>query len=438
MVDIEQIKKKVLLKYPFFARALPGVKIIESDKISTLCTDGGSIFYNAEFLEGLDSSQQMFAFAHEICHIAFNHILRAENRDRQTWNIATDAVINQILKKDGLKMPGEGIDFDWAKDMDAESVYQKLIEEQENQQQNGGSFNQNGEGDSAEKENENPLGENSGGHDLWEESVKNYKAGKGLKSNFEEEKQKQAENENPQSNSDAQRVQAAEDIAKNGEQKAFEQNKILRKKQLEDLAEQLAKQALDAGREGSGVFKSIDDIGSAKPLITWQRYLKETAKLNADWSFKDAEFENGVLNARITKFQVPETEIMLDVSGSVSESLLKNFLRECKNIFAVSKIKVGQFNTSATPFQEIKSVKDIDKMKFNIGGGTDFDVAVKAFSKRAANKIIFTDGEAEMPREKVNAIWVAFGDRKINPPGGKVIYIDARALAKLKDRQVVR
>ena len=82
--------------------------------------------------------------------------------------------------------------------------------------------------------------------------------------------------------------------------------------------------------------------------------------------------------------------------------------------------------------QTIKKVtEDIDNMKYEGGGGTDFDVAVSAFSKRVDNKIIFTDGYADMPREKVKAIWVVFGNTKINPNGGKVIYIDKEQFDKL-------
>ena len=44
------------------------------------------------------------------------------------------------------------------------------------------------------------------------------------------------------------------------------------------------------------------------------------------------------------------------------------------------------------------------------------------------NKIIFTDGYADMPKDKSNVIWIVFGDEKINPLGGKVIYIDKQTL----------
>ena len=73
-------------------------------------------------------------------------------------------------------------------------------------------------------------------------------------------------------------------------------------------------------------------------------------------------------------------------------------------------------------------------MVFQGGGGTDFDVAVDAFTERVANKIVFTDGYADMPKKEVDAIWVVFyvtSDRfekthlpNISPKGGTVIYVN--------------
>ena len=36
-----------------------------------------------------------------------------------------------------------------------------------------------------------------------------------------------------------------------------------------------------------------------------------------------------------------------------------------------------------------------------------------------------------MPYKELEAIWVVFGDYKINPRGGKVIYVDKDKLIKL-------
>ncbi len=141
---------------------------------------------------------------------------------------------------------------------------------------------------------------------------------------------------------------------------------------------------------------------------------------------------NGYFRHKLEQLPMPEAEILLDTSGSVSEVLLKNFLRECKNILDNSKVKVGCFNTEFHGFAELKKPEDIDNMSFPIGGGTDFNAAVGAFSRKAPNKIIFTDGEADMPRETVrDVIWVVFCDEKINPKGGKVINITGEQLRRL-------
>ena len=112
--------------------------------------------------------------------------------------------------------------------------------------------------------------------------------------------------------------------------------------------------------------------------------------------------------------------------------MLKNFLRECKNILDHSKVKVGCFNTEFHGFTELRRPEDIDNMSFQIGGGTDFNVAVRAFSRKVPNKIIFTDGKAPMPRKADrNVIWVVFGNEKVNPKGGKVINITGEQLRRL-------
>ena len=126
-----------------------------------------------------------------------------------------------------------------------------------------------------------------------------------------------------------------------------------------------------------------------------------------------------------------ETEIVLDTSGSINEILLKNFLRECKNILQHSRLKVGCFDTEFYGFHEIRTEEDIENMRFEGGGGTDFDVAVGAFSRRVENKIIFTDGDAYMPEMPLDAIWIVFGGIEINPKGGKVIQIDDEQLDRL-------
>ena len=608
--DIKSIKNKMLVKYPFFGSVIADVKYEEDKSLGTAGTNGQIIYYNPDYLNSLSKDEQTFVFAHEVCHIAFNHILRSEGKDINLWNIATDGVTNQFLKRDGLKMPEGGVDIADAINYDAEQLYEKLLQEQQqnqenqqnsqehqnqqnnsnsnnnqngkNDQQSDGSQKQNSEksqndqdnnqpssnnennensqsnedsqeqsnnqnnsqinaqqnnsksnnnqkndnsqnskndlqSDGSQKQNSeksqndqdsnqpssnsknnensqssedsqeqsnnqdnsqinaqqnnsnsnnnqngkndqqgdgskgNTLEQSSGdessqqsdnnsnnddkkhkdvGHDthsMWEEAVKKHK---------EEEQNK--EKKNNEINKEIKNSSEKDDFKKKqdelenmGEKEAFKKNLEDRKKQLEELKEAISKLASQAGSTSNEDVREIENIGISKPLIDWRYILREAIKYDVDWSYQNATIEDGVITPNLEEQPKPETEIVLDTSGSISDVLLRNFLKECKNILQQSRVKVGCFDTKFYGFHEIRTEQDIENMKFVGGGGTDFYVAINAFTRRVENKIIFTDGEAWMPNIPCDAIWIVFGQTKINPKGGKVIYITPEQLDKL-------
>ena len=484
--DVENIIDGLLIKYPFFGSVIAGTKIIEnndcsSNGIPTAATDGECIYYHKDALKHSEDELK-FLFAHEICHIAFDHINRSENRDKEVWNIATDAVINAFLKKDGLKLINGTVDMPEAINYDAEELYNILIKKKNESNENK-SNNQNENNDSS-NQNENHKGPSN--HAMWEVKIKEKNSNQNGSSNNQDNKNdnsnqngssnnqdnkndnsNQNGNENNQSNQDEKddlnnksntdkgrsnvdnkdgkssannqkNSKVKENIERNkrmGERKVFEQNRIERKKQLEELRDNLAKQMTGAGTSTDESNLKVEDIGVAKPLIRWRRLLKENINFNVDWSYKNATIEDGVLTSHLEYLPSPLTEILLDTSGSISETLLKNFLRECKNILITSKVKAGCFDTKFYGFYPIRNLNDIDNMPFKGGGGTDFDVAVNAFSKRVENKIIFTDGCAPLPKKYLDAIWVVFGRYEFYPKGGKVIYINEEELKRLKLRR---
>ena len=547
--DIDSIKRKLLIKYPTFGSVIANLEFKASKDIATAGTNGKVLLYNPKFIDSLSEKQQIFIFAHEVCHVAFEHIFRSEGKDKRCWNTATDAVINALLQQDGLEMPektievnGElktvkdGVDIPEAINYDAEEMYNKLLEEkkkqeqqsqqgnqgqqdsqgsqgqqnsqdsqeqqgsqgsqgqensqdsqeqqgsqgsqrqqnsQDNQEQQGsqGSQGQENSQDSQEQQNSqgsqgqqnsqnnqgqqkqgNQQGQNSQsqqeetdvGHDthsLWDKAIEERKKEQQKETEKKEQEQRQTKKKEKTEKTEGKEQEEKEKreseekskFAEQGERETFKQNKIERRKQLQKLSRELANESShEAGdgiqREG----KKLSDIGIATPLIDWRKLLRQAIKYDEEYTRKNARMRNGYFRHRIEQLPMPEAEILLDTSGSVSEVLLKNFLRECKNILDNSKVKVGCFNTEFHGFTELKKPEDIDNMRFPIGGGTDFNAAVGAFSRKAPNKIIFTDGEAPMPRETVrNVIWVVFGDEKINPKGGKVINITGEQLRKL-------
>ena len=441
--DIEALKRKMLVKYPFFGSVVAGVKYKEERSVGTAGTDGKTIYYNPDFLEKLSTDEQTFIFAHEVCHIAFNHILRSEGKNPQIWNTATDAVINQFLKRDGLKMVEGGVDIADAVNYDAEQLYNKMMQEQQQNQSGSG----NGQQDQNQEQQQNQRGSGNGqqdqnkeqqdvGHDthsLWEDAVKKHKEERAKTSEKKESLLDRLLNrkkeEQPKEKTEIEKKQ--EELEEMGEKDAFKKNRDEKKQQLEELKQAIAKQASTPGTSTNRDIRTVSDIGTAKPLIDWRYILREAMTYDVDWSYKNATLEDGVLTANLEEIPTPETEIVLDTSGSINEILLKNFLRECKNILQQSRVKVGCFDTEFYGFHDIRTEEDIESMKFEGGGGTDFDVAVNAFSRRVENKIIFTDGEASMPDMPIDAIWIVFGNEKINPKGGRVINITGEQLDRL-------
>lgn len=516
-MDIESIKRRLLIKYPFFGSVVANTSFIEdkncySNGIPTLGTDGSNVYYHPDAVASITEDEQVFLFAHEVCHIAFNHILRSEGKDLETWNIATDAVINAFLNQDGLPLTTGSVNMPDAINYDAEEFYEKLLEQKNNsQRQNSNEQNQSGDGEnknnnsqnnqssSNSNSNQNQIGgsnnsQNSNpdtaskefeeqseerqsnrdvGHDthsMWQKMIDKKNGTSEDSSSPEEqnndnlengqqksdeskqkeqqdlneqeeqrerqqrEKEEQSQNEfqkTKKSEQDKQIDEEIKKITKLGEKVSFKQNRIERKKQLEELRNALASSSHGHGSDTNSERRNISDIGTSSPLIDWRRLLKEAVKYDIDWSYQNASIEDGVVTAHLEELSRPETEIVLDTSGSIDEMLLRNFLRECKNILQTSKVKVGCFDTKFYGFTEIKNVSDIDCLPFYGGGGTNFDVAVNAFTKRVENKIIFTDGDARMPNLMIDAIWIVFGNHKIKPNGGKVIYISEEQLKKL-------
>ena len=535
--ETDKIKRKLLVKYPTFGSIIANLDFQPSNSIDTADTDGKVLLYNPDFLNNLNENQQIFLFAHEVCHVAFDHIFRSEGKDKDTWDTAADAVTNALLVQDGLTMIDGGVNIPEAINYDVEEMYNKLLKEK--QQSQGASSSQGKQNDKAnqgeqgqanssgnqpnDKQNSqssqgqkgsqeskatanskasqkqqgaqnnqenqisqkcqtqqdlNGQAEQNGkadvGHDthsLWDKAIEDRKKeleqekSEGEKadkkdssntkkesSNAKSEDVKPEEQKQEKSNDDSSNNQKAKDkkeqekkvkdknkakekneFVKQGERETFKQNRIERKKRLQELSKELAKQSSqEAGNEIQREGKKLSDIGISAPLIDWRRLLRQAIKFDEEWTRKNARMRDGFFRHRLEQIPIPETEIVLDTSGSVSEILLKNFLRECKNILENSRVKVGCFNTEFHGFTEIKHIEDIDNMRFPIGGGTNFDAAVKAFSRRACNKIIFTDGQAPMPKETVrNVIWIVFGNEKIKPKGGRVISITGEQLQKL-------
>ena len=430
--DIAALKRRTVARYPFFGSVAAGVEYEESERVRTTGSDGKTVYYSPSYLAGLSPGEQVFVLAHELCHIAFNHIRRSRGKDPIVWKKATDAVINQLLKRDGLEIPAGAVDHPEAIDYDAEQYYEILMKEKLTMDLVGGQIaggqGPGGEtGDGAQKRT-GPSSSIDDDHSMWENAADKQEEEEQEQDREMMEKLRKILESAQEMDEDA--LQDMPDDQGGSEQESGGD-------ELDEDAEYavIGKTVSKAGNSEKPDVRPIEGIGSAGPIIDWRLLLRDTITYGVDWSFTHATLEDGIVRPALEERPMPETEIVLDTSWSVEEELLRNFLRECKNILQLSKVKAGCFDTVFYGFHDIRTEDDIEKMEFEGGGGTDFNVAVGAFTLRVDNRIIFTDGEADIPETPLNVIWVICGEKRIDPPGGTVIHITPEQLEKLRGKQ---
>lgn len=523
--DIMEIRSRVLRKFPLLGVTMSSLKNVADDGVKTAGTDGHIVYYSPKFFSSLTEEQRTAVYAHEVMHVAFNHILRSRGRNQQLWNIATDSVINQLLKNADLPLIQGCVNMPEAVNCSAEEMYEKLLKEQEQKKQE--QQNKNNSQDNQQQESEenqksqhssdsqssqqedrpqdqeeesldadqdknqpgNPQGDGDGNnsededeqvgygnHQIWKKAIE--EAEKEQQRQEQERQQQemsrqqpqsqQPENDDkkkslldrikdflskkdepkekpqlqpspspsqplPQSSSDGENVQRQKRDDSSFEKSFSAENRKAREHLIEEVRRNLERQKNETMKtmsEAGGY--TYGDLGKAQAVVDWKKMLRKSVEEEEDrWSYRRSGADNDYM-ARVEELEdenKSETEVMLDVSGSVDEQMLKEFLRQLKPILKNSKLKVGCFDHRIFGFKEIKNDKDIDNFVIRGGGGTDIDMAVRAFSKsKEVNKIIFTDGYSNsMPKndlKRTNVIWLIYDNNNFHPVCGKVIYVD--------------
>jgi len=435
-IMIENVKNGVLRKFPLLGTTMSQLDFVPDYNRKTAATDGENVFWSPKFFEELSYDQKVFVVAHEVMHVAFNHLIRRQDKDRKIWNKATDAVINQMLFAKGLPKIDRIIDLKDAIDKSSEYMYERLLKEKEerkSQKMNRDkSQGQGGDGepiDSDEFDDDEDEFDAHASHDEWDEVFKK----------IENENESEGDMSDDSTEEENKKTFPKADIFEDEKEFTKANDKLkenIGKKIRDDLENK--KNEISSGR--GGYVSKFDGVGESKAVLSWKKILKRTLEVEQDrWSYRRAD-EDNFYQARIGSFDIedyPETEVFLDVSGSVSNDFLKGFLRQLKPLLKESSLKVGCFDEFVYPMVEIKSNKDIDKFAVTRTSTwtENWDGAVRAFSKdKGVNKIIFTDGypcPGVMPKndlKNVNVIWLVFGNKNFKPCCGKVIYINKSEL----------
>lgn len=140
------VASRMTIMEPFIAAVMTKLprKIVQE---GTAATDGSMVKFAEPFCAPLSDDQLFGLMLHEAMHVVLMHMWRRDGRDPFIWNVATDAVINRYIQAKRYELPDGGIMFPWVTDgMDAEEVYNRLMQNPEERPKRGGGFG-DGEGD---------------------------------------------------------------------------------------------------------------------------------------------------------------------------------------------------------------------------------------------------------------------------------------------------
>ena len=352
----------LLLKEPFFGNLATRLTLVNADRwLPTAATDGRRFYYNTKFLKQLTPKQIEFLFGHEVLHVVYDHIGRRGERDSQLSNIAADYCVNGdlIQHKIGEPITVVPIIHDTKYyGQSFEEVYDDLYE-------------------NAEKIDID---------DLLDRVLDDHLDGDG------------------DGDSDG-------DGSSERPTLTDQERKEIKDEMKEAILS--AAQTAGAGNIPAGVARMIREF--TEPKMNWRDLLdvqiKSTIKSDFSWMKPNRKaWHTGVMLPGMVPDETIDVVCMLDISGSISDVMVRDFLTETKAImdaYTTFNVKVGCFDTEIYNVQDFTADNIHELVDYEIvgGGGTSFEAVFEYLKENAIEPkklIMFTDGYP----------WGSWGDEK--------------------------
>ena len=399
-MEINSIIKKVLFRYPIFGNVITNInfKFTTKPVPAPSFTDGRTIYYKQEFFTDFTEDEREFIISHEIFHIVLSHLFRNIGKDEDLLNYVEDAIINQLLIRDGLVMPDGLIYVEDALDYSVDELYLRYLPhlEEIKKLMNSKTYHMGldiglGQDTLYDGESGNLVDESS-------ENESDELTGKG-------------------SNDSTNKLEEILDNSYNNYiddlEKLMNDNEQIREELIDEFQEKLRQEAASKhyGKNSCGQeFPSIP-VGTAAPLLNWQELLEQSLVIPEEVRtlFYEVEMDGIVKKEEKADIGYSESEVIIDSSGSMDMQKIKTILRECKNILSSSSIRVGFCDVQFYGWSEIRNAIDIDNLQIIGRGGTDFHKMADSFSNEVDNKIVITDGYGSFPTDKPDILWVIIG-----------------------------
>jgi len=379
----------LLLKASFFGNLATRLKLVNADEwCGTAATDGRNFYYNSRFIQLLRPKEIEFLFGHEVLHCVYDHFGRRGDRDPQLFNIANDFCVNADLIKHhvGEKITTVPCLYDPKYDgMSSEEIYDILYE----------------------KADKIDIGK------LLDQMIDEHLDGEGDSDDDQDGKGK-------------------------GRPKLTAEERQAIKDEIKEAMLAAAATVDGAGNLPAGVKRLIQEL--TEPQMNWRELLRMQLEstIKSDYTWMRASRKGWHMDAVMPGMKLDpmiDIAVALDASGSISETMLKDFLGEIQGImesFPAYRIHVVTFDTEAyNPVQyDSENLDDICDYEIKGGGGTDFDCIFNYLKENEIEPkrlVVFTDGYpfgSWGDENYADTVWILHGTTTIVPPWGQHAYYD--------------
>jgi predicted metal-dependent peptidase len=395
---IIKARVKMLFQQPFFGTLVTRLQIFPADQwLSTMAVDGKYLYFNHSFVDVLEIDELIFVFAHEILHLVYDHLLRGVGRDHQLYNCAADYVVNdELIQVNVGKFPTTvpGLHDIKYRGWNSEKVYDDLKKKQKNDPNAGQSLE-----DMLDKMLDEHLSPGQGqGQENQPTSGKSTPSGDGPAKLTEEERK---------------------------QLKAELKQEIINSAQMAGI-----------GNLPAGVQRLVNEL--LAPKMDWKTLLQ--SQLNsivpADYSFLRVNRKGWDLDAVLpgmTEMPMLSIACALDMSGSISQKMVQEFLSEVKGImdqYPMYEIRVFCFDTQCYADRTFSSDNGEDICTYvpKGGGGTDGGAIFRYMKEEnfvPLKLVVFTDGYVgDFGDENYcPTVWIIKGSNVV-PPFGTHAYFD--------------
>ena len=400
MKEFEEAATLIMIKSPFVGSILYKLRVLKTTKLAEIAgvDKRGNLYINEERFKKFSLESRAFIVAHEVLHAAFRHAFRGERvESKELFNIAADVIVNEALIDNDFRYRDDlhplrahmvssqiGKSEDEIKRWSVERLYRELLKHAIPYGGGGGGSRPCPNGSGGESTSSGRAGENEkkeggdGSSSTGSTSTgsEHGKCGESTRGVGEEWKRLGEERD---LTGDFVSEQEGE-VIREGDGTLYEGSENELEERWKEVLENAQLAAKMAGREPLGAM--LAEINSIlKPKVDWRALLRTAVSIGlqkhiSTWkrlSRKSDDFPG------FQRYGLREVYAIVDTSGSISESELRQFLGEIYGAAKCAKVLVRCFDADVYEKLEVKRPSDakVIAKKMRGGGGTRITPALK-------------------------------------------------------------